>query len=361
MKTIIIYYLKKNKGFLDEWLNFCDKRSKLMPVPIYARSAPHQTISPKKTIDKFPYGWRYKTKTLPNGEKIDYKEPLTTDDFLNPQLGDCMIQRDKHLRSNTNLFTVFDNRYANDPSVGVFSDLKMVWGIPGLIEPAPDIAVVPNLQNQDEEADRPIFDVNKEGTRPCLVIEVMSPGYPGDDTQKVDIYEQAGVQEYIIINPHSEKVRPFYEIWGYRLVAGTYKPIKLDKQGRLLSQTTNVLFSVHEKGQRLRLRDAHTGKWLLNARETEATLLKETKARQKAEERVQVEAVARIEAEKKAQAEAAARIEEAAARIAAEEKAQAEAKARLETEAQVLEKEIQIQALMKRLQELESQQNQEEM
>lgn len=269
-----------------------------MPVPLHARSAPSQTISSPKTEDKFPYGWRYKTKTLPNGEKIDYEEPLTAADFLDPQLGDCMIQRDKHLRSNTNLFTAFDNHYANDPSVGVFSDLKMVWGIPGLKEPAPDLAVVPNLQNQDEEADRPTFDVNKEGTRPCLVIEIMSPNYPGDDTKKVEIYEQAGIQEYIIINPHSDKARPFYEIWGYRLIGDNYKLITPDKQGRLLSQTTNVLFSVPENGRRVRLRDARTGKWLLNARETEAALLTENQARQEAEERALAEAkAARLEAE----------------------------------------------------------------
>ena len=319
-----------------------------MPTPtLEARSASHQTIIPPKTVEQFPYGWRYKTKTLPNGEETHYEEPLTAEDFLEPQLGDCMIQRDKHLRSNTNLFTVFDNRYANDPSVGVFSDLKMVWGIPGLKEPAPDLAVVPNLQNQNPDADRPTFEVKKEGTRPSLIIEIMSPGYPGDDTLKVDIYEQAGVQEYLIINPHSDKVIPYYEIWGYRLVAGKYKPIKPDKQGRLLSQTTNVWFSVHDKGRRLRLRDARTGKWLLNARETEVALLTEIKARQEAEERA-------IEAEKQAQAEAAARIDEASARIEAEKKAQVEAKARLEMQ-------IQVQALKKRLQELENQPNQEGM
>ncbi len=361
-----------------------------MPVStVYARSAQQKPISPPPSIDKFPYGWRLKTKTLPSGDKIDYEVPLTIDDLLEPQLGDCMIQRDRHLRSNTNLFTVFDNRYANDPSVGVFSDLKMVWGIPGLKEPAPDVAVVPNLQNQDEEADRPTFKVLQEGTRPGLVIEVMSPGYPGDDTEKVDIYEQAGVQEYFIINPHSEKVIPYYEIRGYQLVGGKYKLITPDKQGRLLSQTTGVWFGVYQKGRRLKLRDAHTGKWLLNARETEAALLTETKARQKAEERALAEAAARIaeaaariaeaaarlEAEKRAQAEAKARLEaeeraqaEAKARLEAEERAQAEAEARLEAEKRAqaeaaarLETEAQIQALKKRLEEQENQSNPEEM
>ncbi len=314
-------------------------------MPIYARSAPQKPISPPPSIDKFPYGWRLKTKTLPSGDKIDYEVPLTIDDLLEPQLRDCMILCSRHLRSNTNLFTVFDNRYANDPSVGVFSDLKMVWGIPGLKEPAPDVAVVPNLQNQDEEADRPTFKVLQEGTRPGLVIEIMSPGYPGDDTEKVNIYEQAGVQEYIIINPHSEKAIPYYEIRGYRLVNGKYQLITPDRQGRLLSQTTGVWFGVYQKGRRLKLRDAHTGKWLLNARETEAALLTETKARQKAEERALAEAAARL-------AETAARIAETEARLEAEKLALAEAAARLETEAQV-------QALKKRLEDMENQLNPE--
>jgi len=208
----------------------------------------------------------------------------------------------------------FDNRYALDPSTAVFGDLKMIWGIPGLKEPAPDIAIVPHIKEKEKERSR--FEVLKEGTRPSLVIEVISPQYPGDDTNKVEIYEQAGVSEYIIIHPHSDKPEPYYDIWGYRLQKGKYQPIKPDKHGRLLSKTTQVLFGVYQKGRSLKLTDAKTKKGLLNARETEAallkseeSLLKETRARIEAEEQAYAEATARIEAEQRVLAETQARIQ----------------------------------------------------
>jgi Uma2 family endonuclease len=58
--------------------------------------------------------------------------------------------------------------------LAVFADLKMRWGIPGLKNPGPDIAVVPGVR--DKKRKRDSFDVMKEGTRPCLVIEVVSIG-----------------------------------------------------------------------------------------------------------------------------------------------------------------------------------------
>ena len=65
----------------------------------------------------------------------------------------------------------------------------MLWGILSLAEPAHDLAIVPNLRSK--YAYHPSFDVAKEQTRPCLIVEVVSPNYPGDDTAKVDIYARA--------------------------------------------------------------------------------------------------------------------------------------------------------------------------
>ncbi len=271
--------------------------------------------------DQFPYGWRYVTETLPNGEESYYEVPLTAEDLLDPQLGDQVVQNSKHQQSNNALFNMLSNHYEDDPTIAVFSDLKMRWKIPGLKEPAPDIAVVPFIK--DKEATRSSFDVVDEGTRPCLVVEIMSEGYPGDDTEKVKIYEQAGVKEYFIINPHSNE--PYYEILGYRLISsGKYQQIKPDKQGRLLSETTQIWFEPSENRRRLKLRDALTDNELL------------TPGQEKA---------ARIEANIKAQAETKARIEETKARIEAETKM-------LEAETKMLEAEARAQQLEQRLQNL---------
>jgi len=246
------------------------------------------------------YGWRNVTKILPSGEETYSQIPLTADDLLEPQLGDQVVQNSKHHRANNELFDMLDNYYEDSPGVEVFSDLKMIWKIPGLIEPAPDIAVVPNIKHKG--LSHSSFDIVKEGTRPCLVIETMSDGYPGDDTKKVNIYEKAGVTEYILINPHNTAPQPYSEIWGYQLAAnGKYKLIKPDNQGRLLSDTTQIWFSVDEDGQRVRLKDALTDQWLLTAKEEKAGRLEEKNTRLKAEAKALEEAKGRLDAETRVQ------------------------------------------------------------
>jgi Uma2 family endonuclease len=264
------------------------------PVPI-TRNRKQQ-----KQQQDFTIGWRYVTETLPSGEETYYQIPLTAEDLLDPQLGDQVVQHSKHQSLNHDLVNILNNHYVDDPTIRVFSDLKMMWGIPGLSEPAPDVAVIPHLKNKKQ--DHSSFDVVKEGTRPCLVIEIMSEGSPGDDTKKVDIYEKALIPEYFIINPHSNEAQPYYEIWGYRLENGKYQPIEFDKRGSLLSQSTQILFSLYKKGQHLRLKDNITGQWLLTTQEEKA-------GRLKAEKQVQAEAEARQEAEARMQAEAQARQE----------------------------------------------------
>jgi len=309
-----------------------------------------EAFEPEKS-EEFTIGWRYVTKTLPSGEETYYEIPLTAEDLLEPQWGDQVVQNSEHQDSNTDIYIKLKNHYANDPTVRVFSDLKIMWGIVGLKEPAPDIAVIPNLKNK--KASRSSFDVVKEGTRPCLVIEMMSEGYPGDDTKKVKIYEQAGVTEYIIINPHSNEAKPYFEMWGYRLNSvGKYQRLNPNKQNQLLSQTTNILFCLSKKGQRLMLKDTVSGSFLLTHEESESQRLEEAKTRQKAEAQAQVEAQARQEEAKARQkAEAQAQVE-ARARQKAEAQAQVEAQARQE-EAKARQKaEAQIQLLEQRLREL---------
>jgi hypothetical protein len=188
--------------------------------------------------------------------------------------------------------------------MGVFGDLIMDWGIPGLEGPAPDIAIIPNVKQK--EADRGTFKVAQEGTRPGVVIEVMSPGHPGDDTDKVTIYERAGIAEYFLIKPHLERELPYYSLRGYRLVNGVYRQIPT-KKGRLLSQTLQLWFEVTDQGRQVRLTEVATGRRLLTQIETEA-------ARLAAEARAEAEATARAQTE-------AARQQERAARLVAEARA----------------------------------------
>ena len=147
-----------------------------------------------------------------------------------------------------------------------------MWGLPGLQEPAPDLAVIPNLTTKGQE--HPSFNTVAEGTRPCLVVEVISPRYAGDDTTKVTIYAQAGVQEYIIINPHFEDWAAPYELTGYRLEQGQYAPIQPDEAGRLYSATTNVWFGLDESERNLVLEDGDSNQVLLDNQAAHAARLR---------------------------------------------------------------------------------------
>ncbi len=267
--------------------------------------------------NRFPYGWRYVTKQLPTGEEVYEQIPLTAKDLLNPQLGDQVPQRHEHFQAILDLAGSLKTYYANDPSIGVFGDLIMDWGIPGLSGPAPDIAIIPNVKQK--EAARGTFKVAQEGTRPCLVIEVMSPGYPGDDTAKVKIYERAGIAEYFLIKPRVKRGVAHYELRGYRLTEGVYQPIPPAEWGTLLlSQTLQLRFEVENQGRQVRVTEMRTGQRLLTQVETEE---------------------ARLAAEVRAATLEIARQQEQSARLVAEARAQAEVTARVQLE--------------KRLQELE--------
>ncbi|MBV7339677.1 Uma2 family endonuclease [Chloroflexi bacterium TSY] len=253
-----------------------------------------------KRDDPYPYGWRTVVETNAEGNEEIRWIPLTQENFLDPQLGDQMVQSDAHFKIVNSLYDRFEKHYLFAPNVGIFSDVKMLWGIPGLQEPAPDLAIVVGLR--DKEKERTSFDVVEEGALPCLIVEVVSPNYPGDEDRKVTIYRQAGVTEYIILNPHLEDRTLDYELTGYRLTRGRYRPIRPNARGQLLSRTTNVLFRIGRDGRKLILTNATTHKELLDNEGEHRALLKEQNARREEERKRREEERKRIAAEERAQA-----------------------------------------------------------
>jgi Uma2 family endonuclease len=285
---------------------------KVAELASHTIDAPPADIFLPLAEEEFPYGWRMVPETLPDGRTLYRQVPLTYADTLDPQLGDEMPQDEIHASISTLIYQMLKAFYADDPETAVFYDLKFLWGIPGLKEPAPDVAVVPRLKSKSQRR-RSSFDVAHEKTRPCLVIEVNSPRYPGDDTAKKDIYRQAGVLEYILINPHAGRGKDEFHLKGYQLVGRAYEEIRPDEEGRLFSQTTGILFGLDKKRQEVILTEAATGRRLLS-------LTDERRTRQAAERR--------------AAAEAEVRIYEVAARLAAERRAAEEAAARAAAKAE---------------------------
>jgi Uma2 family endonuclease len=280
-----------------------------MAEPLRRPPADWETEPASPGADPFRYGWRIRHVRLPSGEVTEQQIPLTPEDLLDPQLGDFVVQGGKHFWEVDRLADLLDRHFQSRDDVYVAGDMKMLWGIPDLPEPAPDVAVIFGVR--DKHADRESFDCVREGTRPSLVIEVVSSKDAevrrNDYEHKVGIYERAEIPEYILLDPPGRATKHRYRLSGCRL--GTdrkYRPIEPDAQGFLCSETTKLLFRVVEDGLDFEVVDAVTGERLLDSPEVEAAWKAEIAARE-----------AEMEARKAAE-ERASKAEERAAAAEAE-------------------------------------------
>jgi Uma2 family endonuclease len=236
-------------------------------------------------------GWRYRRVQRPDGSEELEQVFLTADDFMNPQEGDIMPEDTFHSET-VRLLCNFLIRYLarRKPALKVFADLVIRWTPYRLPNSAPDVCVIPNVQ--DSARRRRSFDVGDEGTQPILVIEVVSEEYRKEDRdQKVRRYEQAQVAEYVIFDQRRERGRYVDEVIGYRLEEGRYRPLIPNEDGVILCKTVGLWLGM-ENGRPFAL-DMETGERLLTDAELEA--------------RAEAEAQ-RAEAEAKARAEAEARL-----------------------------------------------------
>ena len=269
-----------------------------MVEPVRKMPADWEPETAPESADPFRYGWRPRFVRLPGGKLTEEQIPLTLEDLLDPQPGDVVVQSDPHFDLLFAVADILRRRYASREDVHVGSDLKMMWGIPKLPRPCPDVVVIPGVHRK-HDSKRNVFDVQKEGARPCLVIEVVSATDAKirkvDYEDKVAIYERAGVPEYLIMDPATPVTQERLLLTGYRL--GTerrYVPIEPDAQGRILSETTGLLFGVAEDGRTIQIFDAATEERLLSAMELEAD-----RARERQEAEAREARISQLEAELK--------------------------------------------------------------
>lgn len=211
--------------------------------------------------------------------------PLTPEDFLDPQIGDTMVQGNPHAIATSELYELLRRHFLSRPDVLVLHDVKH------LLEPrrgpAPDVSVILGAEHIDRSLES--YDLARLGIPPSLIIEVLSPRDPRirrvDEEDKVGLYARIGVKEYILEDmPRPSTGR--YRLRGYRLDRkGRYRDIQPDAQGCLASLTTGLLFGVSPRGDRIEIFVAATGERLLYP-------IEEAEGRQAAEERA-----ARAEAE----------------------------------------------------------------
>lgn len=244
----------------------------------------------------------------PDGRREQLLVPLTPEDYLNPRFGDKWLQGRIHSEQTPDVADRLRRWFRPRPELLVLNDVKHFLG-PGLPNPSPDVSVIRGARRPARNLSS--FRVVRQGVAPILIIEMISPMdnriRAVDEMDKVDIYQRAGVPEYLLVELPRELQDPF-GIFGYRLdAARVYRPIVPDGEGRLLSATTGLWFSVPPTGDGVVIRDAATGELLRTSTEEEEERKLEAQARQAAEAKAQAaEARAAAEAEARQAAEAKA-------------------------------------------------------
>lgn len=208
--------------------------------------------------DEYAYGRRQHIRYDKTGQPSYRYSPLSLLDFLNPQEGDEFAHGQLHDELVRELVRVFHYFHRYNPTTLVVSGLKLNWGVATLSQPAPDLAIIPNVVEIAQP--RSHFDVQQEQTQPRFVLEVTSPIFAALDlVDKVALYAQAGVAEYFIVDVGQAPACNPLRILGYRLAGDHYLPIAPDADGRLLSTTNRLWLTLTPTGDRIRLLDQRSG------------------------------------------------------------------------------------------------------
>jgi hypothetical protein len=94
-------------------------------------------------LDPFRFGVRPKYVRLPDGGVEEQNIPLTAADLLDPQFGDeILVQGGPHAKFSVSIYELLDRHFEDEPDVLITYDMKVIWGIPGLPDPAPDAMVI---------------------------------------------------------------------------------------------------------------------------------------------------------------------------------------------------------------------------
>ncbi len=321
------------------------------------------------------YGTRRLEVEAADGSVSFEEVPLLWEDLFDPQEGDWLVQGPEHNATAGNvaaaLRCLMKARGVDD--VMVYEDARIDWQTPGVKPVCPDVTVVFGMTYEQARKSE-VFDEAKEGVSPSFLLEVTSKTTARFDRKsKPTIFQQGKAPEYIRV----DRLKSPWELAGKGLSpkTGRYRKLPPDPQGRLLSRTLEVYFSISASGDELILEDARTGEVLRtpveeseDRRAAERQAAEEADARQAAERQAAEEADARQAAERQATEEAEAREKEAKTREAAERQAAEEAEAREAAERQAAEEaearekeakareaaEAKVQELLARIERLES-------
>jgi colicin import membrane protein len=269
------------------------------------------------------YGWRHVERRLPDGRVEVDQVPLTLEDVLHPQEYDFIVNNLQHQIDLEYLPPVLRTRLPGLNNGLVLADCLIDWGIEGLRNLGPDIAVFEDVRRQPEPRTG-TYRVAEHGGRCLLVIEVVSPHTRTNDVdRKPEEYHRAGVPLYVIVDWMREDVPRQIRAFEWRPEG--YVSVPLDSRGRLLLGPMGICLGL--KDNRVACYDTVSGEELGRYEEIAQARKEAEAARRAAEEQARQEAEARRAAEEQAR-------QAAEARLAAEEQARQETKARRAAEQQ---------------------------
>ena len=173
-------------------------------------------VPPPADPDPYYYGWRMVPRWDSRGGQTWEKQPLTEWDVLHPEEGDFVVQTPAHDYDCHYLRDAVEEALGGRPGIGVFTDLRVDWQVPGLGAHGPDVVAFEGLAAPPDR-ERATFPVKDAGGRPLLVVEVTSPSTRNLDLdEKVTEYHRAGVPVYVVVNRQEVRGRPFLTVLGYR-------------------------------------------------------------------------------------------------------------------------------------------------
>lgn len=192
---------------------------------------------------------------------------LSDEEVFYPETdGEPMAETDKHRNLIVELIDNLKRHFASSEEVYITGNI-MFYYLEGVLEEviSPDVMVVFGVKN----VERRTYKLWEEKT-PSAIIEIASHStFKKDRTDKRELYESLGVNEYFIFNPEYPKTLP--SLLAYRLESAEYKSLKIEN-GRVFSQSLNL--ELVDTGNWLRMFDRDKGKFVPTADE----LIEEGKA-----------------------------------------------------------------------------------
>jgi Uma2 family endonuclease len=195
--------------------------------------------------DSFRYGWRFVKKRLPDGSTDLVQVPLTLEDVLHPQEGDYIPEQTYHRRDGEYLGPIFRLRADRLPGGYALADCLIDWGVPGVRNHSPDLAVFRNVTRPPVESIG-TFRVRAFGGRCVLAVEIVSPDTRENDVvHKLREYHRVRVPLYVLIDQEREDGPR--TVAAYRYTKQRYVRIRPDRQGRVLLKPLGLWLAVEDQ------------------------------------------------------------------------------------------------------------------